>query len=117
MEVKEAKIRKTRPGEYKFPASVLQIEVEATSNYKIRWPTTSEYAVVVFQSFHDPELQDAKIQLRDDLDREKMCETKLEHGSVILVFGGVGFIPVPLDTPFLVFKFFTEPDKSEDGLN
>ena len=100
-----AKIRKARPKEYELPPAVLR--ARSISQEPPNWLETSHHEVIIFQPFHTLN-SNAKLQLRNRLTGKKE-EVELQHGAVILVFGGVMYLPEPLDTPILTQRLFIEP--------
>jgi hypothetical protein len=101
----KANIRKARPEEYELPPTVLR--ARSASQEPPSWLEISKHEIIIFQPFHTLNC-DAKLQLRSKL-AGKEHEVELQHGAVILVFGGVMYLPEPLDIPILTQRLFTEP--------
>ncbi|KAF2788646.1 hypothetical protein K505DRAFT_378762 [Melanomma pulvis-pyrius CBS 109.77] len=94
-----ARMRNTRPDEYRLPPAVFRAEFQNDDS----WLEILEDEIVILQPFNNPAntLQDAKLRVRSD-------ETKLEHSSVILVIGRNFYRPYPADVPLLTLKMFME---------
>ncbi|OAL42577.1 hypothetical protein IQ07DRAFT_650859 [Pyrenochaeta sp. DS3sAY3a] len=97
-EVAKARIRKPTPEEYELPPAVLQ----ATS-----WLELLENEIAIIQTFHNPK-NDAKLQLQSKQTTEK-CETEMQYGAVILLFGPARLLSEPPGSPYLLQKLLIEP--------
>ena len=101
----KAKIRKAKPEEYQLPPTVLRLHI--SSQQSPPWLETSKHDIVILQSFHAPH-SNAKLKLRNKSTGEA-DEVTLQHNVVVVVFEGVMYQPVPLQTPILTQKLFIEP--------